>query len=93
MKTSKFFNQVVRAVKFFGQHEWTFHQDNVTNMIQKVKLLKDRDTVKLDLCDMDWKKYIRTYMTGIEKFILKEDSKSIDAAQRRLLLYVKSIIM
>lgn len=31
---------------------------------------------------MDWKKYMITYMTGIEKFILKEDSKSIDAAQK-----------
>ncbi|XP_043522128.1 putative fatty acyl-CoA reductase CG5065 isoform X2 [Frieseomelitta varia] len=88
MKTSKFFNQVVRSVKFFGQHEWTFHQDNVTDMIQKVKLLKDRDIVKLDLWDMDWKKYMTTYVMGIEKFILKEDSKSIDAAQKRLLLYI-----
>ncbi|KAK1136719.1 hypothetical protein K0M31_001259 [Melipona bicolor] len=85
MKTSKMFNQMVRVVKFFGQHEWTFHQENVTDMIKRVKLLKDRDIVKLDLWNMDWKKYIITYMAGIEKFILKEDSKSIDAAQKRLL--------
>ena len=56
--------------------EWIFHQDNVTDMIKKVEILEDRDIVKLDLWDMDWKKYMITYMTGIEKFILKEDSKS-----------------
>ena len=32
-------------------------------------------------------------MAGIEKFILREDAKSIDAAQKRLLLYVKSIFI
>ena len=93
MKTSKFFNQVVRAVKFFGQHEWIFHQDNITDMIKKLKLLKDRDIVKLDLWDMNWKKYMMTYMAGIEKFVLREDSRSIDAAQKRLLLYVKNIFV
>ena len=77
MKTSKLFNQVVKAVKFFGQHEWTSHQDNVTDMIKKVETLEDRDIVKLDLWDMDWKKYMITYMAEIETFILKEDSKSI----------------
>ncbi|KOX68698.1 hypothetical protein WN51_07410 [Melipona quadrifasciata] len=95
MKLSKLFNQMVRIVKFFGQHEWTFHQDNVTDMIKRVKLLKDRDIVKLDLWDMDWKKYMITYMAGIEKFILREDSKSIDTAQKRLLfLYrIHQIVM
>ena len=93
MKTNKLFNQVVKAVKFFGLHEWTFHQDNVTDMIKKVETLEDRDIVKLDLWDMDWKKYMITYMAGIEKFILKEDSKSIDAARERLLLYVKNMFV
>ena len=63
------------------------------DMIKKVNLLKDRDIVKLDLWDMDWKKYIMTYMAGIEKFVLREDSRSIDAAQKRLLLYVKNIFV
>lgn len=81
MKTSKFFNHML-TVKFFGQHECTFHQDNVTYMIKKGKLLKERDIVKLDLWDMDWKKYMITYMAGIEKFISREDSKSVKAAQK-----------
>lgn len=70
MKTSRLFNQVVRTVKFFGQHEWAFHQ-NVIDMIKKVNLLKDGDIVKLDPSDMDWKKYMITYMSGTEKFILR----------------------
>ena len=32
-------------------------------------------------------------MAGIEKFILREDSKSIDAVQKRLLLYVQNIFV
>lgn len=51
MKTSKFFKQVVRVVQFFSQHEWTSTKAKwcITGMIQKVKLLKDRDIVKLYL--------------------------------------------
>ena len=82
---------MVKAVKFFGQHEWTFHQDNVADMTRKVETLEDGDIVKLNLWDMDWKKYMKTYMAGIEKFILREDSKSIDTVRKRLLLYVKNI--
>ncbi|KAK9306399.1 hypothetical protein QLX08_002915 [Tetragonisca angustula] len=88
MKIIKYFNRLVAATAYFSTHEWTFHRNNITDMIKKVKTLKDNDIVKLDLRDMDWKKYAANYMMGIKKFILKEDCKSMKVVRQRLsLLY------
>lgn len=88
MKIIKYFNQLVAATQYFSTHEWTFHRDNITDMMKKVKTLKDNDIVKLDLRDMDWKKYAANYMMGIKKFILKEDCKPVKVVRQRLSLYV-----
>jgi hypothetical protein len=58
------------------------------DMMKEVKTLKDSDIVDLDLQDMDWDKYIALCVIGIKKFIFKEDLKSLDAARRRLSMYV-----
>ena len=57
----------------------------------KVKMLKDGNVVKLDLQDIDWKKYLTNYQMGMKKFILKENFESVNAA-RRLLLYVSKYL-
>ena len=57
----------------------------------KVKTLEDGNIVKLDLQDMDWKKYITNYQVGIDKFILKENPESMNTA-RRLSLYVSKYL-
>jgi hypothetical protein len=58
------------------------------DMMKEVKTLKDSDIVDLDLQDMDWDKYIALCVIGIKKFIFKEDLKFLDAARRRLSMYV-----
>ncbi|XP_043595366.1 putative fatty acyl-CoA reductase CG5065 isoform X2 [Bombus pyrosoma] len=84
MKIVKYCYQLVTVTAYFTMHEWTFQRDNITDMVKKVKMLKDGNVVKLDLQDMNWEKYIATYMMGIKKFILKEDLESMDAARQRL---------
>ena len=53
----------------------------------KVKTLKG-NVVKLDLQDMNWKKYLTNYQMGMKKFILKENSDSMNAARRFVSLCV-----
>ena len=87
MKINKYFNQLLILFTCFNMREWTFHRDNVCKMAADIKVLRDSNKLKLDLQDMDWKKYIANYQTGIIKFILKEKSDPIKAA-RRLSRYV-----
>ncbi|XP_043522255.1 putative fatty acyl-CoA reductase CG5065 isoform X1 [Frieseomelitta varia] len=87
MKINNYLNQLLIAIEYFDTREWTFHRYNITEMMRKVKTLEDGNIVKLDLQDMDWKKYITNYQMGIKKFILKENSRSVNAARRLSFLY------
>ena len=87
MKIDKHRNELLRAIEYFNTREWSFHRRNIIEMMTKVMTLEDDNVVKLDLQDMDWKKYITNYQVGMKKFILKENSESMNAA-RRLSLYV-----
>ncbi|XP_060830891.1 putative fatty acyl-CoA reductase CG5065 [Bombus pascuorum] len=82
IKLLKKSNKLFTALSYFTTNEWTFQRDNCSDLARKVKMLHDSDMVKLDLEDMDWKKYVAIYLMGIRKFILKQEFQS--AAQERL---------
>ena len=88
MKISKYYDTMSIVTNYFSTRQWSFKKDNVINMMKEVKTLEDSDIVQLDLQDMDWDKYIAICVIGIKKFIFKEDPKSLDAALRRLSMYV-----
>ncbi|XP_043603773.1 putative fatty acyl-CoA reductase CG5065 [Bombus pyrosoma] len=83
MKLLQTGNKLFTVTAYFALHEWTFQRDNCSDLVRKVKMLKDSDMVRLDLRDMDWEKYVAIYLMGIRKFILREDFNS--TAQQRLL--------
>ncbi|CAD1470774.1 unnamed protein product, partial [Heterotrigona itama] len=82
MKINKYFNKLLTMLEYYTFHEWTFHRDNVYKMAEDIKMLKDSNKVRLDIRDINWKKYIANYHSGIVKFILKEKPDPIKAAQR-----------
>ncbi|XP_043604638.1 putative fatty acyl-CoA reductase CG5065, partial [Bombus pyrosoma] len=82
MKLLRNGNKLFTSTAYFALHEWTFQRDNCSDLVRKVKMLKDSDMVKLDLRDMDWEKYVAINLMGIRKFILKEDFNS--TTQQRL---------
>ncbi|XP_033316646.1 fatty acyl-CoA reductase 1-like [Bombus bifarius] len=87
MNKIKYYNKLVIAANYFNSKEWSFKRANITDMINKVNTLENGNIVKLDLQDMDWKKYVADYLAGIKKFILKEDSQSINTAPQRLSIF------
>ena len=87
MKINKYFNQLLIIFEYFNLHEWTFHRDNVCKMAEDIKVLRDSNRLRLDVRDIDWKKYITNFQSGGIKFILKEKSDPVKAA-RRLSRYV-----
>ena len=82
MKINKRLNLMLSMLEYFSNHEWSFHRNNVTEMMVHVTALKDSKIVKLDLQDTNWKKYITNYQMGMKKFLLKEKSESANAARR-----------
>ena len=86
MKLLRNSNKLFASFAFFTTREWTFQRDNCSDLARKVKMLHDSDMVKLDLRDMNWKRYGDTYQMGIKKFILKEEFKS--TARQRLSRWV-----
>ncbi|KAK9295205.1 hypothetical protein QLX08_010398 [Tetragonisca angustula] len=93
MKINNYRNQLLIALEYFDTRQWTFHRYNMTEMMTKVKMLEDGNVVKLDLQDMDWKKYITNYQMGMKKFILKENFESVNAARRLSVLYWYIILL
>ncbi|CAD1480650.1 unnamed protein product, partial [Heterotrigona itama] len=81
MKIDKYRSDMVIAIQYFDTKEWTFYRCSITGIMTKVKksisckstltTLEDDNVVKLDLQDMNWKKYIANYQVRMKKFILK----------------------
>ncbi|KOX75132.1 Fatty acyl-CoA reductase 1 [Melipona quadrifasciata] len=86
MKINKYFNYLFTTLKHFTTHKWTFRKDNVYKMKEDINVLKDSNKLKLDLQNIDWRKYITNYHMGGVKFILKEKSDPVNAARRLSLI-------
>lgn len=74
--------------EYFVMHEWTFENRNVNELLQDVRAATDGDEFRLDIKTLNWDDYIRQYMFGIRKYILKDDLDSMPAARRTIQKYV-----
>jgi len=80
-KISRRFQLAAKAGEFFSLHEWKFHCDNVCALICDAQ---DKTTFDVDVSQMDWNQYVKNYMFGIRRFILKDSSDSIPNARKKL---------
>lgn len=63
-------------------HEWDFETTNVKDLLQEVRQAKDGDEFHVDVSTMNWDEYIKQYMFGIRKYVLKDDLESLPNARR-----------
>ncbi|CAG9828967.1 unnamed protein product [Diabrotica balteata] len=66
----------------FATKGWKFRNDNV----QKVWLgmdHRDKETFFFNMRDVNWTCFIRSYVMGIRKYILKDSDKTLQAAKRK----------
>lgn len=85
LKISKKFQQAAKTGEFFSLHEWKFHYDNVCQLMCDAQ---DKTTFDVDVSQLDWDKYVKSYMLGIRKYILKESSDTIPGARKKLQKWV-----
>ncbi|XP_069698280.1 putative fatty acyl-CoA reductase CG5065 isoform X2 [Periplaneta americana] len=69
-------------VSSFSTQEWTFHDANVRSLLSSLSP-QDKDIFYFDLTQLEWKKFLKTYMAGIRFFLLKENESTLPAARKR----------
>lgn len=67
--------------EYFARHEWNFETTNVRELLAEVQAAKDGAEFRVDVRAMVWDEYIREYMLGIRKFVLKDDVETLPAAR------------
>lgn len=72
------------AGEFFAMHEFNFETANVRDLIAEVSDCKDGDQFAVDIRSLNWDAYIKQYILGIRKYVLKDDNTSLASARRKL---------
>lgn len=89
----KMYNRFKLAAKtgeFFALHQWNFTSENVQVLHQAMECSSDREIFNIDISMLNWDLYIKNYMLGIRKYILKDPVETIPDAQKKLQRFVTS---
>lgn len=65
-------------------HEWKFETANVIELLQELHGAKDGAEFRMDISTMNWDEYIRNYMLGIRKYVLKDDNGTLGNARKQI---------
>lgn len=65
-------------------HEFNFETTNVRDLIAEVNDCKDGGQFVIDIRSLNWDAYIRQYILGIRKYVLKDDNTSLEAARKKV---------
>lgn len=65
-------------------HEWNFEVTNVKQLIKEIDVASDGNEFNCDVSTLDWNEYLKNYMLGIRKYILKDDLESLEVARKTI---------
>ncbi|KAG7214096.1 hypothetical protein KM043_001455 [Ampulex compressa] len=85
LKITKRFERAAKTGEFFAMNEWWFDGSNMSDLAKKVNTTNDCDRFNVSIKNLDWDTYVRQYMLGIRKYILKDSPESMSKARSRLL--------
>lgn len=77
--------------EYFARNAWTFETTNVRELLAEVAAASDGDEFGVDVRRLVWDEYVRDYMLGIRRYVLKDELATLPAARRsvRRFLMVK----
>lgn len=67
---------------FFALRQWRFTNDN-TRMVWSELSEKDKIEFPFDVAALDWEDYFKNQVSGIRKYVLKEDPSSLPQARKK----------
>lgn len=74
----------IRLGEFFAMHEYNFENTNTCQLIGDVANSKDGEMFNVDIGALNWDEYIKQYILGIRKYVLKDDECTLAAARTKM---------
>ncbi|KAK5638478.1 hypothetical protein RI129_012773 [Pyrocoelia pectoralis] len=87
VKTCKIAAEAARSGDFATITQYKFKADNFKKLIDTVNKADDGKTFQIDFRNgngFEWDQYLKNYLLGIRKFILKDELESLDYSRVRL---------
>lgn len=81
-KIAKRYKMAADTGEFFAMHEWNFECGNVKELINELDVAADGAEFACDVKRLDWDEYLKNYVCGIRKYVLKDDLKTLNSARR-----------
>jgi len=73
----------MRSLEYFTTHQWSWSNDN-TEALSNSLDPKDRETFYFRCEGLDWDLFIRDYVMGTRKYVLKQSPDTLPACRRKL---------
>jgi fatty acyl-CoA reductase len=80
-KIAKKFQLACKTGEFFSLNEWNFHCENICALMRDAQ---DKATFDFDVSQLNWDQYVKEYVLGIRKHVLKDSNDTIPSARRKL---------
>ncbi|XP_011297731.1 putative fatty acyl-CoA reductase CG5065 [Fopius arisanus] len=76
----------LELLQYYTLKEWDFKNDRMKELRDEL-LPADKNVFYMDTKAYDWNEYMKTYVLGARRYILKEDPSTLPQARRIFLLY------
>ncbi|RZF39187.1 hypothetical protein LSTR_LSTR014673 [Laodelphax striatellus] len=83
MKIYHRFKSAAKAGEFFSLNEWTFCCDNQKSLSYDMDEY-DRKEFETNVKKVQWDDYVKNYMIGIRKYVLKDSNSTLPSAKQKL---------
>ncbi|XP_031784422.1 fatty acyl-CoA reductase 1 [Nasonia vitripennis] len=87
IKMTKRTMRAAKSGEFFAVNEWYFHAENMKELVKCIKNSGvDGSTPRynVDITNLDWETYVRQYVLGIRKYVLKDSPDTLGKARSKL---------
>lgn len=72
-------------------HEYDFEVSNVKELTNEVNLTSEHNEYMCDVTKINWDEYLKNYVFGIRKYILKDDLSTMNTAKKMVNKYAKQV--
>ena len=94
VKIFRKFDQAAGVLKAFTMNQWQFNYHNRRWLIEELMSDEDRRLFCCDIKRLNWADYMRDYVLGVRKFMLKEPIGNLPQARRNLrLVYYRNLTL
>jgi fatty acyl-CoA reductase len=71
------------CLEFYTMRQWHFVSRNPDLLLEKMST-EDRSAYNFDVRKINWESYMESYVLGVRKYLLKEDSSTLDLRRSNL---------